>query len=656
MNNVYLKLSIDNIKNNKKIYYPFILSSTLSIFLMYIITSFKFNPNIINIPFASGLMQILNLGSIVINVFVFIFLFYTNSFIIKRRKRELGLYGILGMEKKHVAKVVFYELFIIYLISLIVGFSVSLLLDKIMYLILLKMIGQGVKLGFYISYPSIIFVGEYISIVYLLMYVNSLRYIHLSKPIELLNSNKIGEKEPKAKFIFSIIGISLVGIGYYLSITTKNPLRAIPVFFVAVILVILGTYILFTTVSITIFKIMKKTKKIYYKPENFISISGMIYRMKQNAVGLANIAILSTMVLVGISTTFSLWIGVKSIVDTRYPKDIVMQINNIHSTTESNNIDKIINEENKKMNIKSTDFTSYDYLSFSAKIIDGKISTVSTGFGAFTNSYLIDIVHLEDYNKNFNQNLELKNDEIFIFSEGNDKKIKNIEIFGKKYFVKNKLDKYNYIETSPHMMVNKFKIIVKDFEEFKKILLLTAEKGKHTRYRQIYYNTNTSKENDSELVHNITQSLKNTKHVFDIEAKSTGEVELKSLYVGIFFIGIFLSVLFLIATIIIMYYKQIAEGIEDKSRFEIMQKVGLDKEMIKKSINSQILVVFFMPLIVAFIHLIFAFPLIKLLLGVLMLINIKLFIITTMASILIFSIVYYLIYKITSRVYYNSIK
>ncbi|MFM1525414.1 MULTISPECIES: ABC transporter permease [Helcococcus] len=656
MNNVYLKLSIDNIKSNKKIYYPFILSSALSIFLMYIITSLKFNPNITNTPFVNGLTQILNFGNIIINVFVFIFLFYTNSFIIKRRKKELGLYGILGMDKKNVAKVVFYELFIIYLISLITGFLFSILLDKIMYLILLKMIGQGVQFGFYISFPSIFLVGMYISFIYILMYINSLRYIHLSKPIELLNSTKVGEREPKAKFIFSLIGISLIGGGYYLSLTTKNPLDAIPAFFVAVILVILGTYILFTTVSITILKIMKKTKKIYYKPENFISISGMIYRMKQNAVGLANIAILSTMVLVGISTTFSLWIGVKDLVDTRYPKDIVMQINNIKNSTESNEIDNMINSENKKLNIKATDFVSYDNLSFPAKIIDGKINTISEGYEAFANLYLIEITHLEDYNKNFNQNLELKNDEIYIYSQGNDKNIKNMEIFGNEYFVKNKLDKYRYSETSANMIVNKIKIIVKDFEEFKKLLLLTSEKGQHERSRKIYYNTNTTKENDSKLVHNIQQNLKNTEYSFNIESKSTGVFELKAVYAGIFFIGMFLSVLFLLATIIIMYYKQVAEGIEDKSKFEIMQKVGLDRKMIKKSINSQILSVFFMPLIVACIHLIFAFPLMTKLLSALMLTNTKLFIITTFVSVIVFSIMYYLIYKITSKVYYDSIK
>ena len=656
MNNVYLKLSIDNIKSNKKIYYPFILSSALSIFLMYIITSLKFNPNITNTPFANGLIQILNFGNIIINVFVFIFLFYTNSFIIKRRKKELGLYGILGMDKKHVAKVVFYELFIIYLISLITGFLFSILLDKIMYLILLKMIGQGVQFGFYISFPSIFLVGMYISFIYILMYINSLRYIHLSKPIELLNSTKVGEKEPKANFIFSLIGIALIGSGYYLSLVTKKPLDAILVFFVAVILVIIGTYILFTTVSISILKIMKRTKGLYYKPENFISISGMIYRMKQNAVGLANIAILSTMVLVGISTTFSLWIGVKDLVDTRYPKDIVMEINNIENSIKSKEIDNLINLENKKLNINATDFISYDNITFPGKIIDEKINNISTGYEAFKNSYLVEITHLEDYNKNFNKNLKLKNNEIFIFSEDNNKDIKTMEIFGNKYFVKDVLDKYNYSETSANMMINKLKIIVKDFEEFKKILSLTSEIGQHQRSRKIYYNTNTSKENESTLVHNIGQSLKNTKYIFNIESKSTEGVELKAFYAGIFFIGMFLSVLFLLATIIIMYYKQVAEGIEDKSKFEIMQKVGLDRKMIKKSINSQILAVFFMPLIVACIHLIFAFPLMTKLLSVLMLTNTKLFIITTFVSVLVFSIMYYLIYKITSKVYYESIK
>lgn len=655
MRSVYLKLSIDNIVKNKKIYFPFILSSVLSIFLMYIVTSFKFNPNIIESPFGNGLIQILNFGSVIMKIFVFIFLFYTNSFIIRRRKKELGLYGILGMEKKHVAKVVFYELFIIYIISLVIGFFTSIVLDKLMYLLLIKMIGQPGEIGFYISFPAIFFVGVYITFIFVLMFINSFRYIHLSKPIALLNSSKVGEKEPKAKFLLSLIGIILIGVGYFLSLTTKNPKDAIPTFFIAVTLVILGTYILFTTVSIAILKMLKKSKSFYYKPENFISISGMIYRMKQNAVGLANIAILSTMVLVGVSTTFSLWVGVDDLIKTKYPKDMVADLKNVENINQARKVDTIILSESKKLNIRPQEFISYDNLGFRAKLKDGKISELIQGFSFPKDSISVEIGHLTDYNKNFNKNLSLKDNEIYVFSKDFKIPLKTLDIFGKKFNVKKLDEKYLTPDISKTLMINKLDILVNNQETFKKISALISEKGEHELSRKILFNTNTNKENDIKLIDSLQKSIKNEDYLLLIEAKSIVSLELKGIYAGIFFIGSFLSLLFLIATIIIMYYKQVAEGLEDKNKFEIMQRVGLDKDLIRKSINSQILTVFFTPLIVAGLHLIFAFPLITKLLSLLMLTNIRLFMIVTCISVIIFSIVYYAIYKITSKVYYEAI-
>ena len=327
----YFKLAVTNIKKNAKTYVPYIITSILTICMFYIICSLSNNPDLTKATGTGTMSEVLFLGTIVCGIFAVIFLFYTNSFLMKRRKKEFGLYNILGMEKKHISRVVLCETLIISVISLVFGILVGILFDKLMLLVLLSMFSVKIPLGFYISSASlnstfILFAG-----IFLLIFLNSIRQIHLAKPIELLHGSSVGEKEPKAKWFLTLIGILLLGLGYYISLTTTNPLGAFGLFFVAVICVIIGTYLLFITGSITILKMLKKNKRFYYKASHFISISGMIYRMRQNAAGLANICILSTMVLVTVSSTISLWGSIADLVNTRYPREIVLTLNNNNS-------------------------------------------------------------------------------------------------------------------------------------------------------------------------------------------------------------------------------------------------------------------------------------------------------------------------------------
>lgn len=358
----YPKLAAGNIKKNGKTYIPYIFTSILTVAMFYIIRSLSLNEGISSLVGADSIAVTLSLGSWIVGIFAVVFLFYTNSFLMKQRKKELGLYSILGMEKKHIAKVIGLETVYIVIISFALGLGLGILLDKAMYLIILRIMDADAALGFYVSKRAALSAVALFSAIFLLIYLNSLRQIHFSKPIELLRSRSCGEKEPKAKWIIALLGLACLGGGYYLSVTTQNPVSAIMLFFLAVVLVIIGTYLVFTAGSIVFLKLLRKNKRYYYKTRHFISVSGMIYRMKQNAVGLANICILSTMVLVMISSTVSMQIGMEDIINHRYPFDIM-----IYTDADENNRteDTAIKEIDKSgLTIKKQ--ISYRYVNFSA--------------------------------------------------------------------------------------------------------------------------------------------------------------------------------------------------------------------------------------------------------------------------------------------------
>ena len=346
-------------------YIPFVLSCILTIMMYYMVSSLSMNPNMMNMIGGDVMQQILSLGIYVITVFAVIFLFYTNSFLIKRRKREFGLFNILGMEKKHLSIVIALESMIVFLVSMVLGIGIGILLDKAFYLLIAKMLNASIALGFYISYQSIVNSIILFLIIFVLMYLFSLIQINLSNPIELLHGDQHGEKEPKTKWLLALIGLICLGTGYYMSVSIQDPVTAFAFFMVAVILVVIGTYMLFTAGSIVLLKLLRKNKRYYYKTNHFISVSNMIYRMKQNAVGLGNICILSTMVLVMLSTTISLWVGMNDIIETRFPRDITVSINSVDSNQALYTIDDM-NYAIEQAGIQTEDELVYRTLSVSA--------------------------------------------------------------------------------------------------------------------------------------------------------------------------------------------------------------------------------------------------------------------------------------------------
>lgn len=629
--------------------------------MYYMVSSLSMNPNMMNMIGGDVMQQILSLGIYVITVFAVIFLFYTNSFLIKRRKREFGLFNILGMEKKHLSIVIALESMIVFLVSMVLGIGIGILLDKAFYLLIAKMLNASIALGFYISYQSIVNSIILFLIIFVLMYLFSLIQINLSNPIELLHGDQHGEKEPKTKWLLAIIGLICLGTGYYMSVSIQDPVTAFAFFMVAVILVVIGTYMLFTAGSIVILKLLRKNKRYYYKTNHFISVSNMIYRMKQNAVGLGNICILSTMVLVMLSTTISLWVGMNDIIETRFPRDITVSINSVDSNQTLYTIDDM-NYAIEQAGIQTEDELVYRTLSVSA-FNQGNTYTFGNenmSLQDISNVVVLHFITLDDYNRTEGTNVSLAPDEVLVFPSGKQFDHKTIDIASNTFKVKGILDSIKADSNYSANLQNSMFVVVDSMDTMFMIDDLQKQAyGDNASYIHTSYDFNLSKSEEMSVKEATDALIANypgdTTYMM-VDTQEGNYEDLLSLYASFLFIGIFLSFLFIMATVLIMYYKQITEGYEDKKRFEIMQKVGLNKREVKKTINSQVLTVFFLPLVVAAIHIVFAFPMIEKMLRLLYLDNTNLYIMTTVICFGVFALVYVLIYFLTSKVYYGIVR
>lgn len=629
--------------------------------MYYMVSSLSMNPNMMNMIGGDVMQQILSLGIYVITVFAVIFLFYTNSFLIKRRKREFGLFNILGMEKKHLSIVIALESMIVFLVSMVLGIGIGILLDKAFYLLIAKMLNASIALGFYISYQSIVNSIILFLIIFVLMYLFSLIQINLSNPIELLHGDQHGEKGPKTKWLLALIGLICLGTGYYMSVSIQDPVTAFAFFMVAVILVVIGTYMLFTAGSIVILKLLRKNKRYYYKTNHFISVSNMIYRMKQNAVGLGNICILSTMVLVMLSTTISLWVGMNDIIETRFPRDITVSINSVDSNQALYTIDDM-NYAIEQAGIQTEDELVYRTLSVSA-FNQGNTYTFGNenmSLQDISNVVVLYFITLDDYNRTEGTNVSLAPDEVLVFPSGKQFDHKTIDIASNTFKVKGILDSIKADSNYSANLQNSMFVVVDSMDTLFMIDDLQKQAyGDNASYVHTSYDFNLSKSEEMSVKEATDALIANypgdTTYMM-VDTQEGNYEDLLSLYASFLFIGIFLSFLFIMATVLIMYYKQITEGYEDKKRFEIMQKVGLDKREVKKTINSQVLTVFFLPLVVAAIHIVFAFPMIEKMLRLLYLDNTNLYIMTTVICFGVFALVYVLIYFLTSKVYYGIVR
>ncbi len=655
----YFKLAAENIKKNSKTYIPFMLTCIITIAMFYIILSLSGNPGIAAMRGASFITMFMSIGSVTVGIFAVIFLFYTNSFLIKRRKKEFGLYNILGMEKRHISVVVFIEIFYTAAISLIIGLPGGILLDKLMYLIISRLLNVEVTLGFYVSVESLIASVIFFGAIFFFIFLNTLRQICFSNPIELLKGESMGEREPKTRWLMTVLGVGCLGAGYYISVTTRDIVSAFMMFFLAVILVILGTYMLFTAGSVFILKTLRKNKRYYYKTKHFISVSGLIYRMKQNAAGLANICILSTMVLVMISSTSCLMMGMDEILKENFPYDLTLEVRRAYWSEDSeeklSQFDEavdIITEYEKE--ISRADFLYV--MDFVGYFQDGKVS-----FEGMSSPYFLCFVTAEDYNKAFGGELVLKKGEIAAAPLNKDDanfNSESINLFGIECKIKEKADYFYAHNGDNNVIAEKAAIILSDIDAMHEL---------SDKYREFYEISESGYRGDKVININFTANdekrhnailsdlAEKTGDFVLLTSRADGKYNFLDLYGGLFFLGLFLGTLFIMAAVLIIYYKQISEGYDDKKRFEIMQNVGLSKGEVRASIHSQVLTVFFLPLVMAGIHMTAAFPILKSLLEGMGMTKTWLFLSCTAVSFLVFAVFYIVVYLLTARSYYKIV-
>lgn len=657
----YPKLATINIKNNTRTYMPYILTSIGIIAMFYNMCYLAVARDIgDNIKDSMSLRIMLRLGSIVIGIFSVIFLFYINSFLIKRRKKEFGLFNILGMEKKHVARIMFFETLFSALISITAGILTGILLSKLMILLLLKIIAVDVGFGFEVPLSAIISTLLLFGGIFALNLIYNICQVHLAKPVELLKGGNVGEKVPKTRWLMAILGTICLGIGYYIALTTETPLAALNLFFIAVVLVIIGTYLMFIAGSIAILKMLRKNKKYYYKPNHFISVSGMIYRMKQNAAGLASICILSTMVIVMLSTTISLYVGIEDVLRTRYPRNIIIDADNI-TDEKVQKLDQAVEEQLSRFGAEKKDIVRYRSMSFAA-IQDGAVFSVrSQDSYAYDNISIVVFITADEYNKIANKDISLSEGEALLCSyrgniPGDSVRFGNFELS-----IKERLSSDDTKDITKGMLsamaANSYFFIVKDVDAIKQVY--KGFHGENTDVPELsyYYAFDVSGSRDVQinLVGEIRKAMKEIGAEGYVEGPEAEREGFYSLYGGLFYLGLFLGILFIMATVLIIYYKQVSEGYDDKERFGIMQKVGMSREEVWKAIRSQVLSVFFLPLLAAVIHIAFAFKVITKLLYIFNLTNIPLFALCTVITILVFAVFYTIVYAMTAKTYYKIV-
>lgn len=667
---IFSRLAKQNIRNNKSTYIPYIITCIFCIAMIYMMEFLRDCPTLDQaVRQADEVRMIVFTGEIVVEIFCIIFLIYSNSFLMKRRQKEIGLYNILGLERNHIGIVMFLETIITSIGSLAGGIAVGIIGSKLALLLLLKLLHIPSVLGFYISVKGIFTCLFMFGIVFLMILFLNLAKIHLSRPVELLRGNNTGEKEPAAKWLMALIGFICLGAGYYLAVTTESPIKAITIFLLAVILVMAGTYLLFTAGSIVILKFLRRRKSFYYRTGNFISISGMLYRMKQNAIGLASICILSTGVLLMISMTVSIYFGMNDIMLNRYPYDVDMSVTSISEDecqTAIEAFEKAI-ADNKVPVEKSVEEIYLDIVC--SKNGDQILIKPANTIRNSDSVLVLSLLDQAEYERLTGISANLNDGEIFAWYPSAVQK-DSVTVDETEFTVKKWLDK-NPLTCGEDAVSDNAVLVVTD-EDFKKFDEMRTEMYKGVSSAPAgedltlhlgldITGSETDKIDFGTPVMEVVKDLKKNGGLSENSWITSGirQQEYESYYAdngSLLFIGIFLGSLFLMGTAMIIYYKQISEGYEDQKRFEIMQKVGLSRREVRSSVRRQILMVFFLPLLMAMLHIIMAFPMIRRMLLLFGMTNTKLFIGCTAGTVLIFAVVYGLIYLMTARSYYHIVE
>ena len=656
------KLAVSNLIKNRKLYYPFALAVLLAVTISYLFYSLAFNPKIGDLRGASAIQFTLQLGFIVVTFASAVIVLYANSFVMKNRSKELGVYGMLGLEKRHLIGMTFKELLIFGLVTVTVGIGIGALFDNLIFALLLKLAKMKVELVATFQWSVVLTVLLVFGVIFLvLVFLNALRIIRMDA-LQLSREKAKGEKKGRFLILQTLIGLITLGSGYYLAQSVKDPISATLTFFIAVLLVIVATYLLFNA-GITVFlQLLKKNKRYYYKPNNLISVSNLIFRMKKNAVGLATIAILSTMVLVTMSAATSIYNGSENIKKLMYPHDFDVKGQNV----EVEDLDKLLTQYASEKNLTISNKDVLSYASFGLSSQDGtKLTTFEKGQNNVMPKTVFLAFDQKDYEKMTGQKLNLTGNEVGLWAKNDQLKgQKAFSLNNQEYRIKEEIQQdfiINHVSNQYVLLISDYNyLVVPNLQRF-------LDKYQDSAiYTQLYggMDVTASQEEQLKLSDDFDEYVNNFSHnlqsedgmVYNGTTRSDAIAEMNGLFGGILFIGIFLSIIFMVGTVLVIYYKQISEGYEDRERFVILQKVGLDQKQIKQTINKQVLTVFFLPLAFAFLHLAFAYHMLSLILKVVGVVDSTMMLSVTLSICGIFALVYVLIFMITSRSYRKIIQ
>lgn len=664
----YPRLAWSGIRKNKELYIPYLLTCIGMIMMFYIVCYLYTGSLLTHVRGGNMVAVFMGLGRFVIGAFSVIFLFYTHSFLIRRRKKEFGLYSILGMNKYNLSRIMIWESVMVACISLILGLASGILFSKLAELLMNFILQTGVDYSMRINPDNVRQALILYLVIFFLILVVTLRQVCVADPIQLLRSENVGERPPKANWPMAVIGAVLLGIAYYLSVSIKNPISAIAWFFLAVLLVIGGTYLLFIAGSVALCRLLQKNRRYYYKTSHFVSVSSMVYRMKRNGAGLASICILCTMVLVMLSSTVCLYGGMEDSLRSRYPRNIVTdnRADSYGELREENYIpvrdaiDEVLEAHGQTAAHNILDYSYVDLMGIIHDgIVEASSDTNTFNDDTYQDMWEIFVVSLADYNRLMGAQETLEPGQILMYTTKMWFRQDSLQIAGtdQEWQVKTVSSFEDNAVDSMQIIPSMF-LFVEDVESF--IRPMTGWVNSYgyplLQYDWIYgFDLDCSMEEQGTIYYELKGKLNQLSSYSSVESVAVDRSDFAGMYGGLFFLGIMLSIVFVFATTLIMYYKQISEGYEDQGRFEILQKVGMTKKEVKKTINSQVLTVFFLPLLTAGIHLAFAFPFLRKGLMLLNFNNLWLLIWVTVLAYLLFGVGYVVVYRITSRAYYHLV-
>ena len=652
-----IRLAWSGIRKNRKLYLPYCLTIIGMVMMSYIMQALSYAPALHSFKGANQLEAILSLGKLVIAVFAAIFLMYTNSFLIRRRYREFGLYNVLGMDKNALCRVVFWENLTVAALGLTAGLFFGGALYKLAELGLVNMVHGQVDHSFTVEWSAIRFTLAIFAVIFAMLLLRSMVQVRRSNPLELLHSEAAGEKPPRANYLLGFLGVALLAGAYYMAVTISNALSAFTWFFVAVLMVIAGTYLVMISGSVVLCRLLQKWKGYYYKKQHFVSVSSMAYRMKRNGAGLASICILATMVLVMISSTGSLYIGAEDAIAVRYPYDSTVKLYfGRLDELDDRNVEKIQRTMERTLEAQKVTPTAekiFRYVSVSGALLEDRLVTDYTEVNAVMNYnqvYSLYLLSQADYNRMYGTDIALQPGQAMVRVYNGSWNGSHIQVGALELDVVGQLP--CGLEMEDMTLVPSLVLVVSDLQQ-------ASVPEECNMIFFCGYDFGLPEEETLEAHRALEAAVKALASEQKIHCRvECPIVERQDFYItfgGLFFIGMILSALFIAAAALIIYYKQVSEGYEDQSRFSIMRKVGMTRQDIKKSINSQILTVFFIPLLLAGVHLAFAFPLVWQLLTMFSLTNKRLAICTNIGAFLIFCVFYVVIYRFTAHAYYRIV-